>query len=90
MEAMEENGSKNQGWAVTSAPGGGGSGGGSVNIFYNAINEKGTIQTIGGLGGVNSWTSVELKSIGGNGGDGSVACGNISTGTYQEYIESVE
>lgn len=58
--------------------------GGSINIFYNIINKKGTINAIGGNGGQ------PLAINGGNGGNGSVSYGRISTGTYEEYQESVE
>ena len=60
--------------------GGGGSGGGSINIFYKTTCTKGTIIANGGIGGVASYN-------GGTGGSGSISIGNISTGTYVEYVE---
>ena len=58
---------------------GGGSGGGSINIFYNSkIVNKPTMNVSGGSG----------KDLGYNGkrsdagASGSVSTGNISTGTY--------
>lgn len=50
---------------------GGGSGGGSINIFFEENIIKGTISAIGG-----NWA-----------GAGSISIGNISTGTYVEYVE---
>lgn len=66
--------------------------GGSINIFYNTITKKGTINTIGGSGGTRNSYSFDgpLIAIGGNGGNGSSCCGNISTGTYKEYEENIE
>ena len=58
--------------------GGGGSGGGTVNIFYKEdTTTLGTVMANGGIGGSGS-----VK--GGVGGNGTVAIGNISTGTYVE------
>lgn len=59
--------------------GGGGSGAGSINIFYKNTIKKGTITSIGGPGGKNGR---RLGGIGGAGGAGSVTIGNISTGTF--------
>lgn len=61
--------------------GGGASGGGSINIFYNETIIKGNITANGGIGGNIT------NYVGGNGGSGSVSIGNISTGTYVEYVE---
>lgn len=47
------------------------------------------INVTGGTGGDNYY-GVEFEAIGGNGGNGTASCGNVSTGTYQEYIENVE
>ena len=64
---------------------GGASGGGSINIFYSSLLNKGTITANGGTiitGG---------KFIpGGAGGNGTVSIGDISSGTYTEYNETVE
>lgn len=46
--------------------GGGASGGGSINIFYNTLNNKGTILSTGGSGGTGG------HGTGGKGGDGSI------------------
>lgn len=62
--------------------GGGGSGAGSINIFYNSHGElPDTIgQAAGGDGGSPcSYGSSVRSSAGGN---GSISVGNISTGTY--------
>ncbi len=69
--------------------------GGSLNIFYNTINNKGIINTVGGTGGkadsYTYWYYYPGRPIqGGNGGNGTISCGSISTGTYQEYEENVE
>lgn len=55
--------------------------GGSVNIFYNTLEQKGTIYVNGGLGGTKS-SSTTSKGIGGAGGSGTVSMGSIATGTY--------
>ena len=61
--------------------GGGASGGGSINMLYNTTCTKGTITANGGTGGSS-------RLVGGNGGSGSISIGNISTGTYAEYVET--
>lgn len=70
---------KNGGVAHT---GGGSSGGGSINIFYNSeyIN-NGNLNVAGGVRVGNS-------TIGGAGGAGSISIGNISTGTYQSTYKN--
>ena len=55
--------------------GGGSSGGGSINIFYN--NEYSNNGTVVANGGTAAGTNK-----GGAGGKGTVSIGNISTGTY--------
>lgn len=62
--------------------GGGGSGGGSINLFYNNSITKGTITATCGYGGTNGGGSWTYKRVGGNGGAGSITIGNISTGTF--------
>lgn len=58
---------------------GGSSGGGSINIFYkNNITCTGPIEA---KGGKIKGSTDEL--IGGNGGNGTISIGNISSGTYQ-------
>ena len=57
--------------------GGGGSGGGSVNIFYAMLTSKGTVTATGGSYGVGTRKSSE-RSNGGSGGAGTV--------TYTELI----
>ena len=58
---------------------GGSSGGGSINIFYkNNITCTGPIEA---KGGKIKGSADEL--IGGNGGNGTISIGNISSGTYQ-------
>lgn len=66
--------------------------GGNINIFYNTISERGTFNVLGGSGGqadgFTAWYYYPGQPIqGGNGGNGSVSCGSIATGTYQEVIE---
>lgn len=78
---MEEDGS---------AVGGGASGAGSINIFFNESITKGMISTIGGIGGLSEGFQGFAGIRGGSGGNGCVSIGNISTGTYQEYIENIE
>lgn len=65
--------------------GGGGSGGGSINLFYRSNITKGVIQSSGGLGGSANYSHGNLHSHGyqaGNGGAGCITIGNISTGTF--------
>lgn len=73
-------------WSSYCNAGGGGSGGGSVNIFYKTYLKKGTITSNGGKGhSGSSGYDNDGKSIysnGGNGGDGSISCGSIATGSY--------
>lgn len=64
--------------------------GGSINIFYNTINQRGIFNTTGGLGGTKNWYGGSLIATGGNGGNGTVSCGSILAGTYREYEENVE
>lgn len=61
---------------------GGGSGGGSINVFYHTILQKGTIQVNGGNGGIQDNIYNNYKGIGGTGGTGTISIGSISTGTY--------
>lgn len=56
---------------------GGGSGGGSINIFYKGSIQKGSLSVYGGSGG-----SCYRGRHGGSGGAGSITIGNISTGTF--------
>lgn len=72
---IESNGS-NGGYG--NRAGGGGSGGGSINIFYKEQINKGTVNANGGKGG----DSAGWKVYGGDGGNGSITIGNISTGTF--------
>ena len=73
---IESNGSKGTLYTMIS---GGSSGGGSINIFYkNNITCTGPIEA---KGGKIKGSTDEL--IGGNGGDGTISIGNISSGTYQ-------
>lgn len=50
---------------------GGSSGGGSINIFFKNLENKGTMSATG-----------NFKLYGGAGGEGSITIGNISTGTF--------
>ena len=63
---------------------GGGSGGGSINIFYNTIQGKNTMYVNGGIGGIrhNTYNNNNYNGIGGTGGTGTISIGSISTGTY--------
>lgn len=65
--------------------GGGASGGGSINIFYKENFDKGTITVTGGVGGHDSR---KYANSGGDGGLGTISIGNISSGTYVEYVET--
>ena len=62
----------------------GGSGGGSINLFYNSLVKKPTCNVVGG-GRPSSDT--DKRWCGGVGGLGSVSIGSIATGTYVEYTE---
>lgn len=63
--------------------GGGGSGGGSINIFYkDSYNNSGSIRANGGTGGTGEY-SYGVYSNGGNGGTGSISVGQILDGTYE-------
>ena len=61
--------------------GGGNSGGGSINVFYNNLITRGTINVDGGPSHTAYGTTVE------SGPTGSISLGDISTGTYVEYSE---
>lgn len=75
-----------QGGKADSYAGGGGSGGGSINIFYRTIYEKGTVTAAGGTGGIGASSSLGYN--GGAGGNGTISIGSIATGTYVEYVET--
>lgn len=75
---VESNGSDG---GIGSHAGGGGSGAGSINIFYNELIKKGTVIANGGKRGANNSNFV-LKAQGGAGGAGSITIGNISTATF--------
>lgn len=66
------------GATVESLSNGGGSGAGSINIFYQQKGSIGNIECIGGKGGGNDNSAYP----GGNGGNGSVTYGKISSGTF--------
>jgi len=78
---ISSNGSKTNTITIGSNSGlirGGGSGAGSVNIFYVNNMQKGTISIAGGVGS-------------GNGGNGSKSIGKIVDGIYVEYeAEEIE
>jgi len=59
---------------------GGSSGGGSINLFTNTLENNGTIQANGGI-------SVQSNSHGGAGGKGSITIGSIETGTFVEQVD---
>ena len=67
------------------AVGGGGSGGGSVNVFYKSLSSFGTIIANGGIGGdVLNCTNHSMGLFnGGNGGAGAVTVGSVSTGSFE-------
>ena len=54
---------------------GGGSGAGSINIFYDNVSKKGTVNAIGGKGGIAS--NATKTANGGNGADGKVTFNTI-------------
>ena len=58
-----------------------GSGGGSVNIFFNTNNRTGTVTATGGARGTG--TRGSESAHGGAGGNGTVSIGNVSTGIYK-------
>lgn len=67
--------------------GGGGSGGGSINLFYKVNVTKGTILVNGGTKGnaqsvISTTVGYDYGYAGGNGGSGCITIGNISTGTF--------
>ena len=64
--------------------GGGASGGGSINIFYWNSLFLGKINTSGGNGGPSR------ENYGGNGGEGSITIGSISSGTFIKDEENQE
>ena len=59
-----------------------GSGGGSLNIFYEETFIKGTVLAAGGSRGT-------ISPSGGAGGAGSISIGSLATGTYVEYVEDI-
>ncbi len=63
---------------VTVDKDGGGSGGGSINLFYKSNITRGSINSNGGTYG----TGESARRNGGYGGAGSITIGNISTGTF--------
>ena len=75
---ISSNGSKG-GTAYSCGGNAGGSGAGSINIFYNSILNRGTIIATGGSGG--DYNPYDC-GYGGKGGDGCITIGNISTGTF--------
>ena len=66
--SLTSNGAK--GGAHTYSPGGC-SGGGSINVFYNQLINRGTITSVGGT-----------QSHGGAGGAGSITVGSVASGTF--------
>lgn len=61
--------------------GGGGSGGGSINIFYkDSLENLGNIKADGG-GAYGS---------GGTAGNGTISVGNISSGSYNQYTQDID
>lgn len=67
--------------------GGGGSGGGSINLFYKTNITKGTITVNGGTRGgaqavIFHTHGRDYGYAGGNGGTGCITIGNIYTGTF--------
>ena len=66
---------------------GGGSGAGSINIFYKYTVTQGTISVTGGDGaqyGFSTSSGAKIVLPGGNGGTGSIAIGKISNGSYTD------
>lgn len=77
---ISSDGSNGYSGAAENQCGGGGSAGGSINIFYRNSCTKGEVTTNGGAGGVASRT-------GGIGGSGTATVGNIETGTFVKMAE---
>lgn len=71
------NGYSNSGYI----PGAGGSGGGSINIFYQDSYTSGTLDASGGAPS-NGQSVGNGNCYGGAGGNGSISSGCIATGTY--------
>ncbi len=77
-------------WSGSCSAGGGGSGGGSINLFYNSYLKKGNISASGGSGYSGSSGTYGNKIIGystvyargGSGGAGCVSYGSIASGSY--------
>ncbi len=72
------------GWAYRA--GGGGSGGGSVNIFYRKESTLGTITANAGAGGAGTRGGGETTR-GGLGGAGTVTKGSVETGDFVVAVE---
>ena len=71
---------KTAGRRVALRRGGGGSGAGSINIFYANSITKGTITATGGAAGLGTRNGESANA--GTGGDGSITIGSISTESF--------
>lgn len=75
---IESNGSKG---GILGYTGGGSSGAGSINIFYNQLTSRGILQAIGGEYPTSTATTTYF---GGKGGDGTVSTGKVTVEGYTE------
>ncbi len=77
---VESNGSDG---GTGSKAGGGGSGAGSINIFYKELIKEGTVIANGGKRGANN-SSFTRRAEGGAGGAGSITITSMPHRTWQE------
>ncbi len=73
---IESKGLDNRSLRQYVSAGGGASGGGSINIFYNNLISRGNLDSSGG-------SAIGHDTKGGAGGTGSITIGNISTGSFE-------
>ena len=65
--------------------GGGASGAGSINIFFNNIRKTGSITATGGISSLDT-SGINYSAIGGSGGNGSISLYSISDNNEIKYI----
>lgn len=79
---IESNGSKG---GILGFTGGGSSGAGSINIFYNQLTSKGILQAIGGE--YPTSTATTTTYFGGKGGNGTISIGSVESKNYVENVD---